>query len=85
MKLVNRDFFSATLLATAMLFTAGSASAFIATDVPGVTGGTANLRITNGVATLFGHLDSNFERELTESYVREKFDVDEVINLITHQ
>ena len=78
-------FLKTTLIASALTFGAiGAASAAQFESVPGVTGDVKVL-IDGGVATLSGHLDSNFERNLAGKYIGSKAGVDRVINLVTFQ
>ncbi|MBX2825016.1 MAG: BON domain-containing protein [Gammaproteobacteria bacterium] len=83
MKLFTKTTFNAAVVAGALALTAGPASAFIPSEVPGISGGNANVVVNDGVATLFGTLDSNHERKLAEKFVMKKYDVEKVINLIT--
>ncbi len=73
------------LIASALTMGAiGTASAAGLSSVPGVNGN-VNVVVNNGVATVYGHVDSSFERNLTGKYVGSQAGVDRVINLITFQ
>jgi len=71
-----------TLIAASILSLAavGSASAITVSDVTS----SANVRITveNGVATLFGHVDSSFERYQVGQAAKKIDGVDRVRNLL---
>ncbi len=78
------------LLKTALIASAltlsviGTASAAGFSSVPGVNGN-FNVVVNDGVATIYGHVDSSFERNLTGQYVGSQDGVDRVINLVTFQ
>ncbi len=73
------------IIATALTMGAiGTAAAANIGSVPGVNGN-VNVVVNNGVATVYGHVDSSFERNLTGQYVGSQAGVDRVINLITFQ
>lgn len=71
-----------TLIASALTFGAIGTAAADFESIPGVTGDVKVL-ISGGVATVSGHLDSSFERNLAGSYIGAKEGVDRVINLVT--
>ena len=77
--------FAALTLVTALF--AGSASAMIPASplngVVGLSGVGVNYTIDDGVATLFGHVDSGIEAALAQSHIEKAEGVDKVINLIT--
>ena len=85
MKLINNSFL--TTLAVAATFSLGVAGAAAAANIGSVPGvnGNVNVVVNNGVATVYGHVDSSFERNLTGKYVGSQAGVDRVINLITFQ
>lgn len=60
----------------------GSASANF--SIPGVSSTDLNVRIDNGVATLYGKVDSGAEEALAKRYVAGLDGVDKVIDLVTH-
>ncbi len=62
----------------------GTASAAGLSSVPGVNGN-VNVVVSDGVATVYGHVDSSFERNLTGKYVGAQDGIDRVINLVTFQ
>ena len=71
-----------TLLAATILATAGAASAASIDEVSS----SANVRVTvnNGVATLHGNVDNNFERVQAASKALQIDGVNRVLNLITY-
>jgi len=83
MKLFNKKTLSAALVAGALVLATAPASAFTASEVPGVSSGTVNLVVNGNVATVFGNVDSKSERRLIENYVKKNYDVNKVINLIS--
>ena len=54
-------------------------------SVVGVNGPSVSVNIEDGVATLFGNVESNIESHLAQSHVESIDGVDRVINLITYQ
>ena len=85
MKLINNSV--VTTLAVAATFSIGVAGAAVAANLGSVSGvnGNVNVVIDNGVATVFGHVDSGFERGLVARHVGAQDGVDRVINLVTFQ
>ena len=83
--------FKTSAIATALLIgtisigtmAMGTASA-ITLDAPGVTSASVNVSVKNGVATLFGTVDSSFERAKAERHIAKMDGVDKVINLISY-
>jgi len=73
MKLFNKKTLSAALVAGALVFATAPASAFTASEVPGVSSGSVNLVVNGKVATIFGNVE----------HIKKNYDVDRVINLIT--
>lgn len=74
-----------TIATVLVLGSIGAASATTLETLPGVTGTNINLRIDNGVATLFGQADSGGESKIAERHVAKMEGVDRVINLVTYQ
>jgi len=71
------------LIASALVFASvGTASANIV--IPGVSSTDLDVRIDNGVATLFGNVDSGVEEAMAKNYVAGLDGVDRVIDLVTH-
>jgi len=71
------------IIASVLAFAAvGTASANF--SIPGVSSTDLNVRIDNGVATIFGNVDSGVEEALAKNYVEDLDGVDKVIDLITH-
>ena len=78
--------FKTTALATVLVLgSIGAASAVTLDNLPGVTGPNINVKIDNGVATLFGQADSGSDKQIAERYVANIEGVNKVINLVTHQ
>ena len=73
-----------TLIASALTLAAMGTASATGLSVPGVNGN-VNVVVNDGVATVFGHVDSSFERNLTGRYIGTQDGVDRVINLITFQ
>ena len=65
---------------TTMMF-AGTASAF---TVSGASSADLNVVINDGVATVFGHVDSLFEQKMAGNAAAEIEGVEEVRNLVTY-
>ena len=80
-----KNSFTAITLVTALF--AGSASAMVTSaplsSVVGLSGVGVNYTIDDGVAMLFGHVDSGIEAALAQSHIEKMEGVDKVINLIT--
>ena len=72
------------LIASALTLSAIGTASAAGLSVPGVNGN-VNVVVNDGVATVFGHVDSSFERNLTGRYIGTQDGVDRVINLITFQ
>jgi len=75
-----------TLLAATLIagtFAMGSASALTLNSIPGVTGANLQVQVVDGVATIFGNVDSGIERHLARAYVEKLDNVEKVINLVT--
>ena len=72
-----------TLVAATVLsaFAIGSASAITIDDVSSSTN--VNVTVKNGVATLFGNVDSNFEKQQAAQAAAKIEGVDSVRNLLT--
>ena len=70
----------------AALIVATAAFASVAQASVGWTTSSATIRVSvqDGVATLYGHVDNNFERKLAEREAAQIEGVDEVRNLITY-
>ena len=78
--------FKSTALATVLVMgSIGAASAVTLDSLPGATGTNINVKIDNGVATLFGQADSGIDRKIAERHVAKLEGVNKVINLVTHQ
>jgi len=75
-----------TAIATVMaMSTLGAVNAKTLDFIPGVTSPNVNVTVQEGVATLFGVVDTHSERKLAERHVAKLEGVDRVINLVTHQ
>ena len=79
MKLFKKSAIATIMLVGTMAI--GTASA-ITLDAPGVTSASVNVTVKDGVATLFGTVESGFERAQAERHVAKLDGVDKVINLI---
>ena len=87
MKNVNK--IAAAILVTGMM-TAGSASAMGLSEgtqpldsVVGVSSANLSVNVRDGIATVFGNVESGAEAAIAKSYVSQMAGVDRVINLIT--
>ncbi len=83
MKLFNKKSFAA--LAVLGALSIGTASAMSTTSMPltsivGVSSASVQVRITDGVATLFGNVESGSEAAIAQAYVANLDNVDKVIN-----
>lgn len=76
-----------TTAAVAATFSLGMAGAAAASGLGSVSGvnGNVNVVVDNGVATVFGHVDSGFESKLIARHVGSQDGIDRVINLVTFQ
>ncbi len=85
---LNKSLFSAAVIAGSLL--AGQASANISASdfskaLRTVTGpAKVSVTVKDGVATLFGHVDSQFERLQAASAVEKIDGIDQVRNLLTY-
>ena len=75
---ISKSMIATVVIAAAMF--AGQAAAFAPL---GVSSADLNVTVTNGIATLFGHVDSNLDRVLAENAAAALDGVTEVRNLIT--
>lgn len=86
MKLLNKATIAALLIAGTM--TAGTASAMLTsstaplTGIVGVTASDISVRVDEGVATLFGTVESISDKAAAQRHVANLEGVDQVINLI---
>lgn len=81
MKLFKQTAIATTLIIGA--FAMGSAQA-LTISAPGVNAADLRVNVSNGVATIFGTVDSGSERDLAEKFVAESDGVKRVINLVTY-
>jgi len=78
--------FTKTAIATVLVLGSfGAANAATLDSIPGVTSPSVNVNVNDGVATLFGQVDTASERKLAERHVAKLEGVDRVINLVTYQ
>lgn len=77
--------FTKTVIASALVLGSFAVNAATLDSIPGVTAANVNYTVDNGVATLFGSVESKSESKMAERYIAQLDGVDRVINLITHQ
>ncbi len=85
MKFLNTKTLAALAIASAFSF--GNAHAMIKSTMPvysvnGVSSASLTVTVDNGIATLFGSVDSGIESALAESHVAKLDGVEKVINQI---
>jgi len=86
MKLLNTKTIATLLVAGAMSIGTASAMTKVETtplnSIVGVSSSNLNVRVADGVATLFGTVENGSEKALAKSYVEKMAGVDKVIDLV---
>jgi len=77
-----KSFLIASAFVVGTAITMGSASAMTLDQIPNAD---VNLKVEKGVATLFGSVDSQLERDLAERVARNIDGVDKVRNLLEYK
>jgi len=86
MKLFNKKTLASSLVLAAMSI--GTASAMTSHTAPltgavGVSGAELNVRVEEGIATLFGNVDSHIEVQLAKNYLNSMQGIHKVIDQVT--